>query len=578
MSDYTSKLSVLLRGSSPQLVAMLVLSLVSVAFDLLCLLLLPVFVLLALGVENFTQLPIPFLEQESLTHFAILIVCLFLVRAVYMLCMGAAMAALSETVRLRLVARLFESILWRPYEVAITQAESVGITAITSYSSSFTQTVVLSLFRLVADLMTIIAMLSFLAIKEPLVVGLASTVLIAVGSAYYFSVRRINDRQSRLLADMQIALTQHAKKALGAPREIRIFGVQDNLARSAGKTLSRLAIVRAWLGAIYVFPRALGELTLIGLAIAYMIVNSYAGTDFEMIASSLSMIAFAGLRILPAFAQSMTNVGLLRSGRIIAERLVAILKQGEGRRPAPKRAGSVSVRDEAFESLEMRDITFSYSNSPEEVFSGATFGIRAGESVGVLGASGAGKSTLGDLLLGLLEPEGGEIWVNGKPAKLDNPDWWKVVGFVPQAPYIANDSLLRNVAFGLPATEIDKDKVESCLRMACLGELLEALPQGLETVLGDSGARLSGGQRQRVAIARTLYWERDVLVLDEATSALDSETEAEVIRAIEALKGKVTTVIIAHRLSTLANCDRVYEVRNGGVVEVGSGRDVAARG
>ena len=186
----------------------------------------------------------------------------------------------------------------------------------------------------------------------------------------------------------------------------------------------------------------------------------------------------------------------------------------------------------------------------------------------MIGATGAGKSTLGDLLLGLLSPRQGEILINGKPVSSGDPAWWRLAGFVPQSPYIANDTLLRNIAYGVPDGKVDIGLVRRAVKLARLEEVVAALPNGLDTMLGDHGIRLSGGQRQRVAIARALYYQRDFLVLDEATSALDQDTEREVIGSIEALKGTITTFIIAHRLSTLQNCDFIIELHEGAVVEV----------
>lgn len=577
---FRGNLRALLEGCSPQIFAMIALSLGSVFLDLVCMSLLPLFVMVALGAKDLSTLSVPFadswLAALSLTGFTIFIVCLFFSRAFYMLLLGASMAALTESVRKQVVGRLFESILWRAYEVAIAQPVASGITTITGYTNGFAQQVVLPLMRMLADILTIFAVLAFLAVVEPVVVVLVVGVLATVGGGYYLGIRRINDHQSHRLADLEIHLTQQATQALSAPREIRIFGVQEQIEKQAVGTLSALASVRAWLGAIYWFPRALGELTLIGLAIAYMVIKTHTGADFATVASNLSFIAFAGLRVLPAFAQCMANISQVRSGRTISARLVDMLSQGRRLQPTVYfgEANAVAGKRQRFESLSIHDLSFGYAGSNDLVFDKLSMDIKAGESIGIVGASGAGKSTLGDLLLGLLAPKKGEVQVNGTYCSLTGPDWWQFVGFVPQSPFILNDSLLHNVAFGLPDGLIDKHRVEQCLDMARLSEVVAGLPKGTDTIIGDFGVRLSGGQRQRVAIARTLYWQRDFLVLDEATSALDAATEAEVIKSIEALKGKVTTVVIAHRYSTLANCDRVYEVRDGALHLLGSGMDL----
>ena len=224
-----------------------------------------------------------------------------------------------------------------------------------------------------------------------------------------------------------------------------------------------------------------------------------------------------------------------------------------------------------FSTLELKEVSFGYRREGPRVLDGVSLRIRRGESIGIIGASGAGKSTLGDILLGLLEPDAGEILVNGQPLRLGSPEWWRTVGFVPQTVFLSNDTLLHNIAFGLAPSAIDGERVVRAARVAQLDELIATLPHGLDTSLGDYGTRLSGGQRQRVAIARALYHERQVLVLDEATSSLDTETERAVVRAVASMRGTVTTFIIAHRHSTLESCDLIVEVRGGKVHALATG-------
>lgn len=219
------------------------------------------------------------------------------------------------------------------------------------------------------------------------------------------------------------------------------------------------------------------------------------------------------------------------------------------------------------DTLELKEIAFQYNDELGNVLENINLSIRKGQSIAFVGASGAGKSTLVDILLGLLIPQRGAIYMDGVKIT-DVPDKWAdTVGYVPQSVYLADYSIKRNVAFGEKETEIDEGRVLEALQRAELTEFINLLPEGIETIVGDRGVRLSGGQRQRIAIARALYHRPEIMVLDEATSALDNDTEAAIMSAIDSLQGQVTLIIVAHRLTTVKNCDVIYEVRDKGIYE-----------
>jgi ATP-binding cassette subfamily C protein len=196
--------------------------------------------------------------------------------------------------------------------------------------------------------------------------------------------------------------------------------------------------------------------------------------------------------------------------------------------------------------------------------------IRRGECVAFVGATGAGKTTLIDVVLGLLEPLSGHITIDGQPLSYDLHGWQRQIGYVPQDPFLVDDTLRRNVAFGISDEAIDEEAIRTALRVAQLEPFVNNLPNGLETVLGERGVRLSGGERQRVSIARALYHNPDVLVFDEATSALDPATEEELTRAIDRFKGRKTLLVIAHRLTTVERADRLVVLCDGGIDAIGS--------
>jgi len=220
--------------------------------------------------------------------------------------------------------------------------------------------------------------------------------------------------------------------------------------------------------------------------------------------------------------------------------------------------------------IEVNNLYYTYPESSEQALRGVSFTIPKGKAIAFVGESGAGKTTIVDLLLGLMKPIKGAITVDGNDIHENLAGWQQNIGYIPQSIYLSDDTLRRNIAFGLPDKEIDDEKVMRAIESAQLGKLLKSLPEGLETRIGEHGTRISGGQRQRVGIARALYHNPEVLVMDEATSALDNITEQQVTKAIESLMGERTIIMIAHRLTTVMNCDRLYLMEQGKIIQEGT--------
>lgn len=222
----------------------------------------------------------------------------------------------------------------------------------------------------------------------------------------------------------------------------------------------------------------------------------------------------------------------------------------------------------AFEGkIEFQHLYWTYGSEESYVLKDLNLTIRKGESVAFIGKSGAGKSTLVDIILGLFVPQSGTFRIDGVDVSESKLGWSKLVGYVPQANYLLDDTIRHNIAFGIADSEIDDEKIWRAIEKAQLTEYINSLPEGLETAVGERGVRLSGGQRQRIVIARALYNEPAILILDEATSALDGETEAAVVSALEKLRGELTLIVVAHRLSTIKDCDHIYEITDGQAVE-----------
>jgi ABC-type multidrug transport system fused ATPase/permease subunit len=278
----------------------------------------------------------------------------------------------------------------------------------------------------------------------------------------------------------------------------------------------------------------------------------------------LGLFAAAAFRLMPSVNRVLTAVQSLRFGTPVVETLHSELSLAEGMEQRRKSRATPLA-----DSIELREVSFAYPGASGNALERLSLLIRRGESVGFIGPSGAGKSTLVDVILGLLEPSAGAVLVDGVDIHAAARHWQDQIGYVPQTIYLTDDSLAHNVALGIPADLIDHAAVWRAIRAAQLEDFVGSLPEGLETMVGEHGVRISGGQRQRIGIARALYHDPAVLVLDEATSSLDTATEHEVMEAVRALHGLKTSIIVAHRLSTVEHCDHLYRLEGGRIIQEG---------
>lgn len=291
------------------------------------------------------------------------------------------------------------------------------------------------------------------------------------------------------------------------------------------------------------------------------------GGDASLYVTQLGAFAVAAVRILPSISSMAVYMNNLIYFRPTVEATYQSFLDG---------VGSSYGQSDSLQSKEMiqgdlsefkdriciENIRWKYAEHLDYILEDVSLEVRKGEAIGIIGSSGAGKTTLIDILLGLLKPESGIITIDGKNI-FENPVMWaEKVGYVPQSLFLLDDTIRKNIAFGVPEEEIDEARIQEVLDEAQLRSMVEHLPEGLDTELGEQGLKISGGQRQRIAIARALYFDPDILILDEATSALDQEVESAVMNAVDALHGRKTLVIVAHRLSTIRKCDKIYEVKN----------------
>jgi ABC-type multidrug transport system fused ATPase/permease subunit len=285
----------------------------------------------------------------------------------------------------------------------------------------------------------------------------------------------------------------------------------------------------------------------------------------------VGLFAATAFRVLPSVNKVVGSRQLLKVSRNAIETI-----HGDLQLPVLEKQ-KTQIDPINFQTVVVENLTFTYEGIAESVLNNVDVHIRKGEAVGFVGQSGSGKSTLIDIMLGLLEPQSGSVLINGQTIENVKQSWQKQIGYIPQTIFLMDDSLRRNIAIGIADNEIDELAIVEALKSAQLEDFVASLPEGLDTVVGERGVRLSGGQRQRIGIARALYHRPSVLVLDEATSSLDTETEHGVMQAVQALQGDKTVIIVAHRLSTVEYCDRLYRLDAGRIVDEGTFDEVMNR-
>lgn len=311
-------------------------------------------------------------------------------------------------------------------------------------------------------------------------------------------------------------------------------------------------------------PKLLIESVCVAVMVSYMIYLVVSGSSTENMLTVFSTLAAAAFVLLPCVNRINNQINSIAYFEPFFMGVSDNL-QDEISGEKVDMTFAIDEKDKlpVEKSIELKDITYAYPNTEKLIFDHANLTIPVGASVGIVGTSGAGKSTVVDILLGLLQVKSGTVLADGVDTKTQYRKWLKNVGYIPQMIFMLDDTIRKNVAFGVPEEEIDEERLWAVLKEAQLDEFIKTLPEGLETGIGERGIRLSGGQRQRIGIARALYNNPEVLILDEATSALDNDTEAAIMDSINRLHGKKTLVIIAHRLQTIEKCDLVYRVENG---------------
>jgi ABC-type multidrug transport system fused ATPase/permease subunit len=478
-------------------------------------------------------------------------------------------------VQSELSSRAFSSYLRQPYSFHLRRNSAELIQNVIGEINLFTFNVVAPGMNLAAELLVFAGLAAVLFLVEPAGALALITILASIGWSFYRITRVRVERWGRERQYHDSWRIQHVQQGFGGIKDIKLLGREENFVRQYdihNQLSSRAGRLQA---TIQQLPRLWMEsLAVVSLAILVTTVVAQGRGVGDLLAT-LGVFLAAAFRLMPSANRILVALQSLRYGVSVIETLSSEL---QSLRPDAPPSYATATSRVPFEcGLQLDALTFCYDiNHPPEV-TDVSLEVRKGEMIGIIGTSGAGKSTLVDLILGILPPTTGVVTVDGKSIHTNLSAWQSQIGYVSQTIYLTDDTILRNIAFGLADEEIDEASVWRALRSAQLDDFVQSLPDKLDTIVGERGVRLSGGQRQRIGIARALYRDPPILVLDEATSSLDVVTEMGVMESVQSLHGKKTVIIVAHRTATVEKCDRVYRLDSGRIVGQGSPAEVLAK-
>jgi len=466
-------------------------------------------------------------------------------------------------------SEVYRRTLYQPYEVHVTRNSSEVISGITGKVDGVVFGVLLSVLSLISSVVLLVAITVTLIAIDPFVAFVASGILGISYGLITWLVRYRLKRNGKRIAREHPQIVKVLQEGLGSIRDVLLNGTQSvycDIYSKADRPFRRATGNNAFIRG---FPRfameALGMSLIAGLA--YSLSHKVGGVAAAL--PVLGALALGAQRLLPALQQGYNSWAMIISTQATLADIVELLDQ-----PLPAeliQAKRAPARLTFQKTIQFEQVRFRYSSDGPWVLDGVNFTISKGARVGFVGSTGSGKSTTLDLLMGLLQPTEGKFLVDGQSISGDRVRaWQQTIGHVPQNIYLTDSSLAENITFGVPPEAIDLKRVQEVARQARIADFIENKVEGYNALVGEGGVRLSGGQRQRIGIARALYKKANLLVFDEATSALDNTTEKSVMEAIEGVGNDITLLIIAHRLTTVKNCDTIIELENGRIVAQGT--------
>ena len=510
-----------------------------------------------------------FTKSESTRQFffylVIALIVIYVLKNTYLMFINYIKYTFIYNNQLRLSGRLIDCYLKKPYTYHLDKNSAEMIRSIMLDSERFFQ-LLLTAFSAFAEVLVSALMCIYLLVVDWMITVSVVVILGIVSGLYLLIFHGKSKKNGEISQYNDGKMHQAINQALGAVKDIKILHREKYFVDAFTKRgAEKYHAVRnnEILGQA---PMYLIETVCIGAILLVLCIKLTMGQDLNDMIPQLAAFAMAAFKLLPSVGKVDNYLNLIIFLKPSVDLIYRDIKDTEDMNGYLLQDADESTQNGSH-SIKIENVSYRYPNTDCDVVKDVNFTIPIGKSIGLVGPSGAGKSTIADVILGILTPTGGRVMYDDMNVHEHPIKWSKMLAYIPQAIFLADETIRQNVAFGIAEEEIEEDKVWKALEDAQLSDFVKSLPEGLDTMVGERGVRLSGGQRQRIGIARALYGDPQILVLDEATSALDNETEAAVMEAIESLQGKITMIIIAHRLTTISGCDYIYKVDGGKIAE-----------
>lgn len=501
--------------------------------------------------------------QTFAVSIMVLLIAVFIIKNVFLFVQQKLTFAFVYTNQFRTSERMMRNYLRRNYEFYLNADTAVVQRSITSDVNNM-YALILALLQMMSDGIVSLFVISYCFLTNGTMTMILAAVMLLVMAIVKKVLKPIMYKAGKDNQDYYSGLFKWISQTVQGMKEVKIATKEQYFVDEYKKCGKGYVDAVQKYSLYNNIPKLLIESVCVAVMVGYMIVLVASGSSTENMLTVFSTLAAAAFVLLPCVNRINNQINSIA----YFEPFFMGVSDNLQDEISGDKVDMTFATDEADKlpvekSIEMKDITYAYPNTEKLIFNHADLTIPVGASVGIVGTSGAGKSTVVDILLGLLQVKSGQVLADGVDTKTQYRKWLKNVGYIPQMIFMLDDTIRKNVAFGVPEEEIDEERICEVLKEAQLDEFIKTLPEGLDTGIGERGIRLSGGQRQRIGIARALYNNPEVLILDEATSALDNDTEAAIMESINRLHGKKTLIIIAHRLQTIEKCDLVYRVEDG---------------